>query len=172
MPAWCVWLHWQNTQRIPGWFWGIDLDQNKTLTLGCSLTGHLYVFVSVSRTFDPAIKCLSRRKVKHFRKLLLQCFQIYLDIFLICLWFCVLQVAHVIGQEDGGHGGCVPGFQVKHYKVPHNGAFQKGQVLLQGQWKWSEQTYCVYIVTAETLYICVLIYFRIIIHQCYWSPMQ
>lgn len=155
----------------------IDLDppcvwnDHKALMLSCSSVCfcHRITYIWSSHAF---IKCLSRRKVKHFRKLLLQCFQIYLYIILICLWFCVLQAAHVIGQEDGGHGGCVPGFQVKHYQVPYNGAFQKGQVLLQGQWKWSEQTHCLYIVTAETLYLCVLIYFRIIINQCYWSPMQ
>lgn len=44
-----------------------------------------------------------------------------------------VQVACVGGREDGGHEGCVPGFQVKHYQVPHDGSFQKGQVLLQGQ---------------------------------------
>lgn len=47
--------------------------------------------------------------------------------------FCALQVARVGGQEDGGHEGCVPGFQVKHYQVAYSGAFQKGQALLQGQ---------------------------------------
>lgn len=46
-----------------------------------------------------------------------------------------VQVACVRGQEDGGHEGCVPGFQVKHYQVPHEGPFQKGQALLKGQWK-------------------------------------
>ncbi|KAK1887786.1 Leucyl-cystinyl aminopeptidase [Dissostichus eleginoides] len=43
------------------------------------------------------------------------------------------QVARVGGQEDGGHEGCVPGFQVKHYQVAYSGAFQKGQALIQGQ---------------------------------------
>ena len=37
------------------------------------------------------------------------------------------------GREDGGREGCVPGFQVKRYQVPHDGPFQKGQVLLKGQ---------------------------------------
>ncbi|XP_076588924.1 cadherin-13 [Chaetodon auriga] len=49
----------------------------------------------------------------------------------ILLAFLVPQVAHVGGQEDGGHEGCVPGFQVKHYQVVHSGPFQKGQVLIQ-----------------------------------------
>ncbi|XP_039665457.1 cadherin-13 isoform X4 [Perca fluviatilis] len=40
-------------------------------------------------------------------------------------------VAHVGGQEDGGHEGCVPGFQVKHYQVAYSEAFQKGQALIQ-----------------------------------------
>ncbi|KAI4825064.1 hypothetical protein KUCAC02_020763, partial [Chaenocephalus aceratus] len=40
-------------------------------------------------------------------------------------------VARVGGQEDGGHEGCVPGFQVKHYQVAYSGAFQKGQALIQ-----------------------------------------
>ncbi|XP_059190265.1 cadherin-13 [Centropristis striata] len=40
-------------------------------------------------------------------------------------------VARVGGQEDGGHEGCVPGFQVKHYQVAFSGAFQKGQALIQ-----------------------------------------
>uniref|UniRef100_A0AAV2KZ61 Cadherin domain-containing protein n=1 Tax=Knipowitschia caucasica TaxID=637954 RepID=A0AAV2KZ61_KNICA len=35
------------------------------------------------------------------------------------------------GQEDGGHDGCVPGFQLKHYQVVHSGPFRKGQSLLQ-----------------------------------------
>jgi len=47
---------------------------------------------------------------------------------------CVLQVARVGGREDGGHEGCAPGFQVKHYQVEFSGAFQKGQALIQGQW--------------------------------------
>uniref|UniRef100_A0A8C4NK72 Cadherin-13 n=1 Tax=Dicentrarchus labrax TaxID=13489 RepID=A0A8C4NK72_DICLA len=49
----------------------------------------------------------------------------------ILLAFLVPQVAHVGGQEDGGHEGCVPGFQVKHYQVVYSGPFQKGQALLQ-----------------------------------------
>lgn len=49
----------------------------------------------------------------------------------ILLAFLVPQVAHVGGQEDGGHQSCVPGFQVKHYQVAYNGAFQKGQALIQ-----------------------------------------
>lgn len=49
------------------------------------------------------------------------------------LVFSVLQVAHVGGQGDGGHEGCVPGFQVKKYQVMYRGPFQKGQRLLQGQ---------------------------------------
>ncbi|XP_074488006.1 cadherin-13 [Sebastes fasciatus] len=49
----------------------------------------------------------------------------------ILLAFLVPQVARVGGQEDGGHEGCVPGFQVKHYQVAYSGAFQKGQALLQ-----------------------------------------
>lgn len=44
-----------------------------------------------------------------------------------------VQVAGVGGHEDGGREGCVPGFQVKHYQVPQDGPFQKGQVLIQGQ---------------------------------------
>uniref|UniRef100_A0A665TIG9 Cadherin-13 n=1 Tax=Echeneis naucrates TaxID=173247 RepID=A0A665TIG9_ECHNA len=42
-----------------------------------------------------------------------------------------LSVAHVGGQKDGGHDGCVPGFQVKHYQVVYSGPFQKGQPLIQ-----------------------------------------
>lgn len=49
------------------------------------------------------------------------------------LVFSVLQVSHVGGQGDGGHEGCVPGFQVKKYQVMYRGPFQKGQSLLQGQ---------------------------------------
>ncbi|XP_029290376.1 cadherin-13 [Cottoperca gobio] len=49
----------------------------------------------------------------------------------ILLAFLVPQVARVGGQEDGGHEGCVPGFQVKHYQVAFSGAFQKGQALIQ-----------------------------------------
>nr|XP_043892683.1 cadherin-13 [Solea senegalensis] len=49
----------------------------------------------------------------------------------ILLAFLVHQVAHVGGQEDGGHTGCVPGFQVKHYQVVYSGPFQKGQPLAQ-----------------------------------------
>ncbi|XP_040894291.1 cadherin-13 isoform X2 [Toxotes jaculatrix] len=49
----------------------------------------------------------------------------------ILLAFLVHQVAHVGGQEDGGHEGCVPGFQVKHYQVAYSGPFQKGQPLIQ-----------------------------------------
>uniref|UniRef100_UPI0037E882AF cadherin-13 n=1 Tax=Semicossyphus pulcher TaxID=241346 RepID=UPI0037E882AF len=49
----------------------------------------------------------------------------------ILLAFLVPQVARVGGQEDGGHEGCVPGFQVKHYQVAFSGTFQKGQALLQ-----------------------------------------
>ncbi|CAB1418126.1 unnamed protein product [Pleuronectes platessa] len=41
------------------------------------------------------------------------------------------RVAPVGGQQDGGHEGCVPGFQVKHYQVAFSGAFQKGQPLVQ-----------------------------------------
>ncbi|XP_039470186.1 cadherin-13 isoform X2 [Oreochromis aureus] len=41
------------------------------------------------------------------------------------------RVAHVGGQGDGGHEGCVPGFQVKKYQVMYRGPFQKGQRLLQ-----------------------------------------
>ncbi|XP_024912082.1 cadherin-13 [Cynoglossus semilaevis] len=37
----------------------------------------------------------------------------------------------VSGQEDEGHGGCVPGFQVKHYQVAYIGPFQKGQPVIQ-----------------------------------------
>lgn len=55
----------------------------------------------------------------------------YLAIALFC--FSLLQVACVGGQEDGSLDGCVPGFQVKHYHLPYNGPFQKGQALLQGQ---------------------------------------
>uniref|UniRef100_A0A3Q1INQ4 Cadherin-13 n=1 Tax=Anabas testudineus TaxID=64144 RepID=A0A3Q1INQ4_ANATE len=43
--------------------------------------------------------------------------------------FSVVQVACVGGQEDGGHEGCVPGFQVKHYRVEYSGPFQKDQPL-------------------------------------------
>ncbi|CAJ1057230.1 cadherin-13 [Xyrichtys novacula] len=50
---------------------------------------------------------------------------------LTCPLFWVLQVAHVGGQEDGDHEGCVPGFQVKNYQVAYSGPFQKGQALLQ-----------------------------------------
>nr|XP_046250765.1 cadherin-13 [Scatophagus argus] len=49
----------------------------------------------------------------------------------ILLAFLVFQVARVGSQEDGGHEGCVPGFQVKHYQVAYGGPFQKGQALLQ-----------------------------------------
>ncbi|XP_026166610.1 cadherin-13 isoform X1 [Mastacembelus armatus] len=49
----------------------------------------------------------------------------------ILLAFLVHQVACVGGQEDGGHEGCVPGFQVKHYRVAYSGPFQKGQPLIQ-----------------------------------------
>ncbi|KAM6926188.1 cadherin-13 [Lycodopsis pacificus] len=49
----------------------------------------------------------------------------------ILLAFLVPQVARVGGQEDGGHEGCAPGFQVKHYQVAFSGAFQKGQALIQ-----------------------------------------
>uniref|UniRef100_A0A4W6DCC0 Cadherin-13 n=1 Tax=Lates calcarifer TaxID=8187 RepID=A0A4W6DCC0_LATCA len=52
-------------------------------------------------------------------------------IILTSLLFSVLQVAHVGGQEDGGHEGCVPGFQVKHYQVVYSGPFRKGQPLTQ-----------------------------------------
>lgn len=45
--------------------------------------------------------------------------------------FLVPQVARVGGREDGGHEGCAPGFQVKHYQVEFSGAFQKGQALIQ-----------------------------------------
>lgn len=45
----------------------------------------------------------------------------------------LLQVDLVSGQEDEGHGGCVPGFQVKHYQVAYIGPFQKGQPVIQGQ---------------------------------------
>ncbi|XP_029010371.1 cadherin-13 [Betta splendens] len=40
-------------------------------------------------------------------------------------------VACVGGQEDGSHGGCVPGFQVKHYQVTYSGPFQKDQPLVR-----------------------------------------
>ncbi|XP_036963407.1 cadherin-13 isoform X2 [Acanthopagrus latus] len=49
----------------------------------------------------------------------------------ILLAFLVPQVARVGCQEDGGHEGCVPGFQVKHYQVAYSGPFQKGQALIQ-----------------------------------------
>ncbi|XP_049430919.1 cadherin-13 [Epinephelus fuscoguttatus] len=49
----------------------------------------------------------------------------------ILLAFLVPQVARVGGQEDGGHEGCIPGFQVKHYQVAYSRVFQKGQALLQ-----------------------------------------
>lgn len=62
-------------------------------------------------------------------------------IILTSLLFSVLQVAHVGGQEDGGHEGCVPGFQVKHYQVVYSGPFRKGQPLTQGQLQWTEHTY-------------------------------
>ncbi|KAI3370827.1 hypothetical protein L3Q82_007353 [Scortum barcoo] len=52
-----------------------------------------------------------------------------LDMFTVFLF---ISVACVGSQEDGGHGGCVPGFQVKHYQVAYSGPFQKGQVLVQG----------------------------------------
>nr|XP_040024487.1 cadherin-13-like isoform X1 [Gasterosteus aculeatus aculeatus] len=41
------------------------------------------------------------------------------------------KVARVGGQEDGGHEGCSPGFQVKHYQLAFTGSFQKGQALIQ-----------------------------------------
>ncbi|XP_041852629.1 cadherin-13 isoform X1 [Melanotaenia boesemani] len=49
----------------------------------------------------------------------------------ILLPFLLYQVAHVGGQEDGGQGSCVPGFQVKTYHVVYSGPFQKGQPLTQ-----------------------------------------
>ncbi|XP_029992729.1 LOW QUALITY PROTEIN: cadherin-13 [Sphaeramia orbicularis] len=49
----------------------------------------------------------------------------------ILLAFLFNQVALAGGQEDGGHEGCVPGFQVKHYQVAFTGPFLKGQSLLQ-----------------------------------------
>ncbi|KAM9376844.1 cadherin-13 [Pholidichthys leucotaenia] len=49
----------------------------------------------------------------------------------ILLAFLFHQVASVVGQEDGGHDGCVPGFQVKSYLVAYSGPFQKGQSLMQ-----------------------------------------
>lgn len=49
----------------------------------------------------------------------------------ILLAFLVNQVSGVRGQEEGGHEGCVPGFQVKHYQVVHSGPLYKGQSLLQ-----------------------------------------
>ncbi|XP_054475510.1 cadherin-13 [Anoplopoma fimbria] len=56
----------------------------------------------------------------------------YLDLLIIILIFFLLpQVARVGGQEDGGHEGCAPGFQVKQYQVAFSGAFQKGQALIQ-----------------------------------------
>ncbi|KAM9854303.1 cadherin-13 [Aulostomus maculatus] len=50
---------------------------------------------------------------------------------LIRLAFLIHQVALVGGQQDGHHGSCVPGFQVKQYQVAYSGPFQKGQPLLQ-----------------------------------------
>ncbi|XP_060932457.1 cadherin-13 [Limanda limanda] len=49
----------------------------------------------------------------------------------IVLAVLVHQVAPVGGQQDAGHEGCVPGFQVKQYQVAFSGAFQKGQPLVQ-----------------------------------------
>lgn len=49
----------------------------------------------------------------------------------ILLAFLVNQVSGVGSQEEGGHEGCVPGFQVKHYQVVYSGSFHKGQSLLQ-----------------------------------------
>nr|XP_020458662.1 cadherin-13 isoform X2 [Monopterus albus] len=49
----------------------------------------------------------------------------------ILLAFLVHQAACVGGQEDGSHEDCVPGFQVKHYRVVYSGPFQKGQPLIQ-----------------------------------------
>ncbi|XP_035499162.2 cadherin-13 isoform X2 [Scophthalmus maximus] len=49
----------------------------------------------------------------------------------IVLALLVHQVARVGGQEDAGHEGCAPGFQVKHYQVAYSGPFQKGQSLAQ-----------------------------------------
>nr|XP_019935026.1 PREDICTED: cadherin-13 isoform X1 [Paralichthys olivaceus] len=49
----------------------------------------------------------------------------------IVLAFLVHQVAPVGGQKDGGHEGCVPGFQVKQYQVAFSGPFRKGQPLIQ-----------------------------------------
>lgn len=49
----------------------------------------------------------------------------------VLLAFLVHQVTCVGGQEEGGHEGCVPGFQVKHYQVAYTGPFLKGQSLLQ-----------------------------------------
>lgn len=49
----------------------------------------------------------------------------------ILLAFLFHQIAHVGGQEDGGHKGCVPGFQVKNYRVGYSGPIQRGRPLLQ-----------------------------------------
>ncbi|XP_047209755.1 cadherin-13 [Girardinichthys multiradiatus] len=49
----------------------------------------------------------------------------------ILLTFLLQQISHEGGQADGGHDGCVPGFQVKNYQLVYSGPFQKGQPLLQ-----------------------------------------
>ncbi|KAM4733919.1 cadherin-13 [Anableps anableps] len=49
----------------------------------------------------------------------------------ILLTFLLQQIAHAGGRADGGHDGCVPGFQVKSYQLVCSGPLQKGQPLLQ-----------------------------------------
>ncbi|TNN68197.1 hypothetical protein EYF80_021519 [Liparis tanakae] len=56
------------------------------------------------------------------------------------------QVARVGGREDGGHEGCAPGFQVKHYQVEFSGAFQKGQALIQDRGRGQERILVLFIV--------------------------
>ncbi|KAM4553903.1 cadherin-13 [Fundulus diaphanus] len=49
----------------------------------------------------------------------------------ILLTLLLQQIAQAGGLVDGGHAGCVPGFQVKNYRLVYSGPFQKGQPLLQ-----------------------------------------
>ncbi|XP_032438546.1 cadherin-13 isoform X2 [Xiphophorus hellerii] len=49
----------------------------------------------------------------------------------ILLTFLLQQIAHAGGRADGGHDGCVPGFQVRNYQLVLSGPLQKGQPLLQ-----------------------------------------
>lgn len=87
--------------------------------------------------------------------------------------FSVVQVACVGGQEDGGHEGCVPGFQVKHYRVEYSGPFQKDQPLTRGQWKWTVHTYSMLqCCSALSLMICCSLFSLKLRHSttqiCMW----